>query len=57
VVLTPEDVKSVRYKWIFVRKRNENGEVVRYKARLIAQGFTQRLSRPEIWTMTGTEYE
>jgi hypothetical protein len=29
-------------KWIFVRKRNENNKVVRYKARLVAQGFMQR---------------
>jgi hypothetical protein len=29
-------------KWVFVRKRNENNEVVRYKARLVAQEFTQR---------------
>ena len=28
-----------------MRKRNEHGEVVRYKARLVAQGFSQR---PEI---------
>ena len=27
---------------MFVRKRNENNEVVRYKARLVAQGFSQR---------------
>jgi hypothetical protein len=27
---------------VFIRKRNENNEVVRYKARLVAQGFTQR---------------
>ena len=26
----------------FVRKRNENNEIVRYKACLVAQGFTQR---------------
>jgi hypothetical protein len=26
----------------FIQKQNENGEVVRYKARLVAQGFTQR---------------
>jgi len=32
----------VGFKWVFVRKRNENNEVVRYKARLVAQGFTQR---------------
>nr|AAM74357.1 Putative retroelement [Oryza sativa Japonica Group] len=30
------------YKWVFVRKRDENNQVVRYKARLVAQGFTQR---------------
>ena len=29
---------------MFIRKRNENNEVVRYKARLVAQGFSQRLS-------------
>src|SRR5690349_5317286 len=29
-------------KWIFTRKRNAKGEVVRYKARLVAQGFLQR---------------
>ena len=27
------------YKWVFVRKRNE---IVRYKARLVEQGFSQR---------------
>ncbi|KAL0456244.1 UNVERIFIED_CONTAM: Retrovirus-related Pol polyprotein from transposon RE1 [Sesamum latifolium] len=41
VVHTPEDVKPVGYKWVFVR-RNEQGEIVRYKARLVAQGFSQR---------------
>lgn len=30
------------FKWVFIRKRNENNEAVRYKARLVAQGFTQR---------------
>ena len=42
VVHTPEDVKPVGYKWVFVQKRNEKGEITRYKARLVAQGFTQR---------------
>ncbi|CAA7040495.1 unnamed protein product [Microthlaspi erraticum] len=41
VVRTPEGVKPVGHKWIFVRKRNENGEIVRHKARLVAQGFSQ----------------
>jgi hypothetical protein len=30
------------YKWVFIRKMNENNEVVRYKVRLMAQGFIQR---------------
>ena len=32
----------VRYKWVFVRKRNEKNEIIRYKAQLVAQGFSQR---------------
>ena len=31
VVRTPEDVKPVGYKWVFVRKRNEKNEVVSTK--------------------------
>ncbi|KAM2185912.1 hypothetical protein PS2_030662 [Malus domestica] len=42
VVPTPPRVKPVGYKWVFVRKRNEKNEIVRYKARLVAQGFSQR---------------
>ena len=41
---TPSKVFPVGFKWVFVRKQNENNEVVRYKARLVAQGFTQRPS-------------
>lgn len=37
---TAPNVFPVGFKWIFLRKRNENNEVVRYKARLVAQGFT-----------------
>ena len=43
IVQTPKDIKPVGYRWIFVRKRNEKIEIVRYKARLVAQGFSQRL--------------
>ena len=39
VSLTPSHIRPVGHKWVFVRKRNE---VIRYKARLVAQGFTQR---------------
>ena len=41
VVQTPKVIKLVGYQWIFVRKRNEKNEIVRYKARLVAQGFSQ----------------
>jgi hypothetical protein len=42
VMPTPRGIFHVGYKWVFVRKQNENNEVVRYKARLVAQGFTQK---------------
>ncbi|KAL0392455.1 UNVERIFIED_CONTAM: Copia protein [Sesamum radiatum] len=42
IIPTPKGVKPVGYKWVFVRKKNEQNEVVRYKARLVAQGFTQK---------------
>ncbi|KAL4026479.1 hypothetical protein IC575_014910 [Cucumis melo] len=42
VVYTSKGVKPVGFKWVFVCKRNENNEVTRYKARLVAQGFSQR---------------
>jgi hypothetical protein len=43
VVQTPKSVSPVGYKWVFVRKRNEKNEIVRYKARLDAQDFLQKL--------------
>ncbi|KAA3483383.1 Retrovirus-related Pol polyprotein from transposon TNT 1-94 [Gossypium australe] len=30
-ICTPEGVKPMRYKWVFMRKRNEKGEIVSYK--------------------------
>ena len=38
-----EGVMPVGCKWVFVRKRNEKNKIMRYKARLVAQGFSQRL--------------
>ena len=32
----------VGYKWVFVRKSNERNEIMRYKARLVAQDFSQK---------------
>jgi hypothetical protein len=44
VIPTPPRTFLVGFNWAFTRKRNENNEVVRYKARRVAQGFTQRPS-------------
>jgi Reverse transcriptase (RNA-dependent DNA polymerase) len=38
----PSNRKSIGSKWVFKLKFNETGKVVRYKARLVAQGFTQK---------------
>ena len=37
----PEKVKPLGCRWVFTLKRNEKGEIVRYKARLVAQGYKQ----------------
>ena len=42
VVQTPKVVKLVGYKWVFVQNRNENNEIIRYKAWLVAQGLSYR---------------
>ena len=42
VVSCPPNVKPTGHKWVFVRKRNKKHEIMRYKVRLVAQGFSQR---------------
>jgi hypothetical protein len=37
----PRDVKVIGTKWVFKNKQGEDGEVVRNKAHLIAQGYNQ----------------
>jgi hypothetical protein len=37
----PRDVNVIGTKWVFKNKQGEDGEVVRNKARLVAQGFCQ----------------
>jgi len=44
----PPNRKAINAKWIFKTKRNANGEIVRYKARLVVKGCTQK---------KGLEYE
>lgn len=38
----PEETKSIGIKWIFKTKYNEKGEVEKYKARLTANGYSQK---------------
>ena len=40
VVQTLGNIKPVGYKGVSVRKQNENDEIIRYKAWLVAQGFS-----------------
>ena len=37
----PDDHKVVRSKWVFCIKRGPDGTIQKYKARVVAQGFTQ----------------
>ena len=41
MVLRPKDTHIINTKWIFKNKTDEDGEVVRNKSRLVAQGYTQ----------------
>jgi len=40
IVEPPKDKKILDCKWIFTVKYNVDGKIDRYKARLVAQGFT-----------------
>ena len=42
LVELPKGVKPICCKWIFKNKRDSNGNVKRYKARLFTKGFTQK---------------
>ena len=41
LVLRPKDIHLIGTKWIFKNKTDEDGEVMRNKLRLVAQGYTQ----------------
>ena len=40
-VTLPENANILGCRWIFTVKRNEKDEIVRFKARLVAQGYKQ----------------
>jgi hypothetical protein len=38
----PPDAKPIANKWVFAKKRDKEGRITKYKARLIAKGCAQR---------------
>ena len=50
----PAGRKILRGKWVFRLKRNENGEPVRYKARLVVKGFEQVFGQDYVDTTSPT---
>ena len=42
LVNPPEGIKPIGCKWIFKKKTNMEGNVITYKARLMAKGYRQR---------------
>ena len=45
LVVKPAGRKIIDSKWVFKIKRNSDGTIARYKARLVARGFTQEHGR------------
>ena len=41
LVPRPKDTNVINTKWIFKNNTNEDGEIIRNKSRLVAQGYTQ----------------
>lgn len=37
----PTDWTAISCRWVLVKKHNNDGEVIQYKAKLVAQGFSQ----------------
>ena len=44
LVETPKDARVLNCKWVFKYKLGEDGSIARHKARLVAQGYSQRPS-------------
>ncbi|KAL8156686.1 hypothetical protein AgCh_001692 [Apium graveolens] len=42
LVPPPQDVKIIGTRWVFKNKKDEDGNIIRNKARLVAQGYNQQ---------------
>lgn len=42
LVPRPRDIKPISCKWVYKLKRRTDGSIERYKARLVARGFSQQ---------------
>ena len=42
IVECPKDVKPIGCKWVYIIKYKANGEIDKYKARLITNGFSHK---------------
>lgn len=42
LVNLPENRKTIGAKWVFKLKRDETGKIIRHKARIVAQGYSQK---------------
>jgi reverse transcriptase-like protein len=38
----PENAILLTNKWVFIKKKDKEGKIIKYKARLIAKGCTQK---------------
>lgn len=54
IVDLPQGRTPVGSRWVYAIKRNETGAIVKYKARLVAQGFTQKEGIDYIETFSPT---
>ena len=41
LVPLPADRKIIGCRWVLTTKRNTDGEIIKFKARLVTQGFSQ----------------